>query len=378
MIAEAALLAAVAAVAVGAVGALVVRALAVRSLVAAAVVAPVVVILSVAVGVVVTARAMFISDHDQAVTLVVTATSLPIAAVFGWLIARRVQELMRASAQEAAQRDRDRQVEQSRRELVAWVSHDLRTPLAGIRAMAEALEDGHAPADGSYPARIRSEADRMSDMVGGLLALSRLQSGTLRLDRAPVDIGDLVSDAVASARVLADRRGVQVTGSAPPRAVTASADVGELSRALSNLVTNALTHTPAGGTVDISLTAGRTHSGRDDVAAGTGRSEVDGPGPRHENGEDGGDDESDRVARVTVADACGGIPEDELDRLFEPGWRGTRARTPAAGVGAGLGLAVARGIARAHGGDVTVANTGPGCRFELTLPLLEAGPDHRP
>ncbi|GAA2744299.1 HAMP domain-containing sensor histidine kinase [Terrabacter aerolatus] len=358
MIAEAALLAAIAAVAVGVVGALAVRALAARSLVAAAVVAPVVVILSVAVGVVVTARAMFINDHDQSVVLVVTATSLPIAAVFGWLIARRVQQLMRASAQEAAQRDRDRQVEQSRRELVAWVSHDLRTPLAGIRAMAEALEDGHAPPDGSYPGRIRSEADRMSDMVGGLLALSRLQSGTLRLDRAPVDVGDLVSDAVASARVLAGRRGVHVTGSAPPRAVTVSADVGELSRALSNLVTNALTHTPAGGTVDISLAAAPT------AAAG------DGLGPTHA----AAGDRTDRghgFAHLAVTDGCGGIAHDDLDRLFEPGWRGTRARTPAAGVGAGLGLAVARGIARAHGGDVTVANTGPGCRFELTLPLDE-------
>jgi signal transduction histidine kinase len=348
VIAEAALLAALAAVAVGAVGALAVRALAVRSLVTAAVVAPVVVILTVVVGVVVTARAMFINDHDQAVVLIVTATSLPIAAAFGWLIARRVQQLMRASAQEAAQRDRDRQVEQSRRELVAWVSHDLRTPLAGIRAMAEALEDGHAPADGSYPARIRSEADRMSDMVGGLLALSRLQSGTLRLDLAPVDVGDLVSDAVASARVLADGRGVHVTGSAPPLAVTASADAGELSRALSNLVTNALTHTAPGGTVDISLDA-------------------------DPDGTDGAG-----FARVAVADGCGGIPEDELERLFEPGWRGTSARTPAAGVGAGLGLAVARGIARAHGGEVTVANTGPGCRFELTLPLHEQRTEEHP
>ena len=348
MIAEAALLAALAAVAVGAVGALAVRALAARSLVTAAVVAPVVVILTVVVGVVVTARAMFINDHDQAVVLIVTATSLPIAAAFGWLIARRVQQLMRASAQEAAQRDRDRQVEQSRRELVAWISHDLRTPLAGIRAMAEALEDGHAPADGSYPARIRSEADRMSEMVGGLLALSRLQSGTLRLDLAPVDVGDLVSDAVASARVLADGRGVHVTGSAPPLAVTASADAGELSRALSNLVTNALTHTAPGGTVDISLDA-------------------------DPDGTDGAG-----FARVAVADGCGGIPEDELERLFEPGWRGTSARTPAAGVGAGLGLAVARGIARAHGGEVTVANTGPGCRFELTLPLHEQRTEDHP
>ena len=337
MIIEAALLAAGAAVAVGVVGAVAVRAIAARSLVAAAVVAPLVVILSVAAGVVVTTRAMFINEHDQGIVLVVTATSLPIAAVFGWLIARRVQLLMRRAAEQAAERQRDRQVEENRRELVAWVSHDLRTPLAGIRAMAEALEDGHASADGSYPARIRAEADRMSDMVGGLLALSRLQSGTLRLDRMPVDLGDLVSDALASARVLADRRGVRVEGAAPDAAVTAPVDAGEVSRALANLVTNALAHTDAGGTVDISLTAGPD------------------------------------VARIAVADGCGGIPDDDLDRLFEPGWRGTSARTPAVGVGAGLGLAVARGIARAHGGEVTVANAGTGCRFELTLPLLADG-----
>ena len=242
MIAEAALLAALAAVAVGTVGALVVRALASRSLVAAAVLAPVVVILSVALGVVVTAHAMFINEHDQAVVLVVTATSLPIAAVFGWLIARRVQELMRASAEEAAERDRDRQVEESRRELVAWVSHDLRTPLAGIRAMAEAIEDGHAPADGSYPARIRSEADRMSDMVGG-------SSRCRDCSPAPCDSTahpwTSATSCPTPSRLHASSRiaGGHVGGSAPAESVTASADAGEVSRALANLVTNALTHT---------------------------------------------------------------------------------------------------------------------------------------
>jgi signal transduction histidine kinase len=332
MIPEAALLAASAALVVSLVGALVVRWTAKRSLAAAAVVAPVVVILGVAAGVVVTTRAMFINEHDQAVVLAVIAVSLPIAAVFGWLIARGVQRLMRQAAAEAAERDRDRQVEASRRELVAWVSHDLRTPLAGIRAMAEALEDGHAPTDGSYPGRIRAEADRMSDMVAGLLALSRLQSGTLTLDRMPVDLNDLVSDAVASGRVLAAGRGVTVTGSATPP-VTASVDSRELSRAIANLVTNAVAHTDAGGMVEISLAA------------------------------------RDGTARIGVVDECGGIPPAQLERLFEPGWRGTAARTPAAGVGAGLGLAVARGIARAHGGDVTVENVGRGCRFDLTVPL---------
>lgn len=330
---EAVLLAAAAAVVVGVLGALVVRAVATRSLAVAAVVAPVVVVLSVVVGILVTARAMFINEHDQAVVLAVTATSLPIAGLFGWLIGRRIQDLARRSASEAAERERDRQVEASRRELVAWMSHDLRTPLAGIRAMAEALEDGHAPDDGSYPRRMRVEVDRLSDMVGGLLALSRLQSGTLVLQRQPIDLGDLVSDAVASARVLASGRGVEVVGSAV-LSVVAPVDAAELSRAIANLLTNAVTHTTPPGRVQVSLTTAGEY------------------------------------ARVEVSDGCGGIPDWQVERLFEPGWRASEGRSPGAGVGAGLGLAVARGIARAHDGDVEVTpRSGDGCRFELVVPL---------
>ena len=332
MIAEAALLAGGAGLAVGGLGLLAVHATAKRSLAAAAVLAPVVVVVSVVAGVLVTSRAMFISEHDRGVVLVVIGISLPIALLFGLLIASRVQRLSRRATEEAAARRRDQEVEANRRELVAWVSHDLRTPLAGIHALAEAIEDGMAPPDGSYAARIRAEADRMAGMISGLLALSRLQSGTLRLDRTTVDLGDLVSDAVASARVLAEPVGVSVTGSAPT-GVTAEVDASELSRALTNLLTNAVRHTPAGEEVVVTLRTG------------------------------------DGEATFAVADACGGIPEDHLPRLFEPGWRGTTARTPGAGEGAGLGLAVARGIAEAHGGTVSARNEGRGCRFELTVPV---------
>ncbi len=131
MIAEAALLAGAAALVVGLVGVVAVRALAGRSLVAAAIVAPLVGVLTVVAGIAVTSRAMFINDHDRSVVLIVTATALPIAALFGWLIARRVQGLARVAADQVAARERDREVEANRRELVAWVSHDLRTPLAG-------------------------------------------------------------------------------------------------------------------------------------------------------------------------------------------------------------------------------------------------------
>jgi signal transduction histidine kinase len=326
------LLAAVTAVVVGMLGAALVALQARRSLALAAVLAPIVVVIIVTAGVVAAAEGMFISEHDHRVVLVVLATCLPIAGLFGWLIATRVQAVVRRSVEAASERERDREVEARRRELVAWVSHDLRTPLAGIRAMAEALGDGVAPPGSDYPARILAETDRMSDMVGGLLALSRLQSGSLVLDLGSVDLADLVSDAVASARPVAERRGVTVAASADG-AVLARVDAAELGRALGNLVTNAVTHTPARGVVHVRLSSGP------------------------------------EGALVTVDDECGGIAPDHAQRVFEPGWRATRGRTPGSGVGAGLGLAIAQGIARAHGGDVEVTPAhGAGCRFRLTVP----------
>ncbi|WP_377644608.1 sensor histidine kinase [Oryzobacter terrae] len=329
---NAVLLAAGTAIVVGLLGALLVRWQAQTSLVRAAVLTPVVVIVIVTAGIVATAQGMFISEHDHHVVLAVLATCLPIAGLFGWFLASRVQEVVRRSVTEASERERDREVEARRRELVAWMSHDLRTPLAGIRAMAEALGDGVAPDGSDYPARIRAETDRMSDMVGGLLALSRLQSGSLVLDRATVDLADLVSDAVASARPVAERLGVSIEGTSSG-SVLADIDASELGRALSNLVTNAVNHTPQQGVVHVCLRA---------VA---------------------------EAAAISVDDECGGIDPHQASRVFEPGWRATAGRTPGAGVGAGLGLAVARGIARAHGGDVEVTPAkGPGCRFLLTVP----------
>ncbi|MGG5258149.1 sensor histidine kinase [Phycicoccus avicenniae] len=330
---EVVLLSAVTSVVVGLLGAGVVAWQARRSLARAAALAPVVVVVIVTAGVAAAAQGMFISEHDHRVVLGVLATCLPIAALFGWLIAGRVQQVVRRSVQEAAERERDRAVEERRRELVSWVSHDLRTPLAGIRAMAESLEDGVAPEGSGYPARILAEADRMSDMVGGLLALSRLQSGSLVLDREPVDLADLVSDTVASAAPVAARREVTIAAAATG-SVVARVDATELGRALGNLVANAVTHTSPRGTVHVRL----------DRAGGS--------------------------AVLTVEDECGGIAPDHAERVFEPGWRAAGGRTPSSGVGAGLGLAVARGIARAHGGDVDLTpEHGAGCRFRLTVPL---------
>jgi signal transduction histidine kinase len=211
------------------------------------------------------------------------------------------------------------------------VSHDLRTPLAGMQAMTEALEDGVVTDPARYLARMRTDIDRMSGMVDDLLALSRLQSDALRLSLEHVSVADLVSDSLAAAQPLADAGRVRLSGSAEG-AVPAVVDSRELSRALGNLLVNAIRHTPPDGSITMRA-----------------RTEPTGP-------------------VIVVSDQCGGIPEPDLDRVFEPGWRGSFARTPSPGDGAGLGLAIVRRVAEAHGGEVEVRNQGGGCRFELRLP----------
>lgn len=297
----------------------------------AAALAPAMVVAAMGAGIWVTARAMFLSEHDIGVVLIVLAAALPIALALGTWLAMQMRSLTQEAAEEAAARAAALEVEQARRDLVAGVSHDLRTPLAGIRAMAESLEDGVAADPPHYLARIRAEVDRMDTMVGNLLDLSRLQSGGQRLREETVDLRDLVSDVVASARIVGEREGVCVTGEAP-HPVLVAGDTELLGRAVANLLSNAVRHTPAGGAVAVSV------------------------------------DDRDGVATVTVADGCGGIPTDDLPRVFDAGFRGSRARTPAEGASGGLGLALVREVVAAHGGEVGVVNEPPGCRFTVTLP----------
>lgn len=292
-------------------------------------------VLSVLAGVIGVAQGMFIEEHDLDVLLIVVMISGVVSVAMGlWLGRRLAAEAMWA----AEVRARERRLEASRRELVAWVSHDLRTPLAGLRAMAEALEDGvvsDPDTVADYHRRIRTETDRVASLVDDLFELSRINAGALRLTLASVSLGDVVSDAVASATPVAAARGVTlhaaetgwptVTGSEP-----------ELTRVVGNLLRNAIHHTPSDGAVTV--TGGRDESG----------------------------------GWLAVTDACGGIPEWDLPRVFDVAFRGAPARTPdptTDGAGGGLGLAIVRGLVEAHRGDVEVDNVGGGCRFVVHLPL---------
>lgn len=323
--------AALAAAAAGLAGAVAVAFVARRSTTAAAVLTPVVVVLALAAGIVASARSMVLEGADLAVVWTVLLAVVPVAVGVGVVLARRTSALQREAEREAAARRAAVEVEERRRELVAWVSHDLRTPLAGIRAMTEALEDGVAPDPADYHRRIRQETRRLSGMVDDLLALSRLQAGQLRLEPVRVALRDLVSDTLAAVEPVAAERGVEVGGECAPD-VVAHVDEAAFSRCLTNLVVNAAQYSERGGQVVV-------------------EAETRGP-----------------VAVVSVIDSCGGIAAEDLPHLFEAGWRGSRARTPGAATGAGLGLSIVRGLAEAMGGSVEVASQPGGCRFELRVP----------
>jgi signal transduction histidine kinase len=367
----------------GAVGAGVIAAVALRALrsaplsaqAAAAGLAPMV---AVAVGVAGAASAMFISAHDLRVLLVVLPGAGTVAVITALVLGRRVaagaHELARrahrigddalpseptlsvtstreladvaaqldaALARLAESRDRTAALERNRRELVAWVSHDLRTPLAGIRAMVEALEDGvvsDPETVARYHATMRREADRLACLVDDLFELSRLQAGAVSLGLESAPLGELLSDAVAAASPAAEAKGVRIDHRLDGGMPLVELSTPEMTRVLRNLLDNAIRHTPPGGLV---LVEASVEHGGGSVA-------------------------------VAVSDTCGGIPDADLPRVFELAYRGDAARAPADG-GAGLGLAIARGLVDAHEGDISVRNEGQGCTFTVRLP---AGP-HR-
>lgn len=331
------LLALACSVPVAALGAVVLLRLRHRSLVTSVVVLTLVPMLSILAGVIVTSGFMFTAElrTTAVVWVTVSLVSLPTALLLG-------RSLARQSVWEREARERERAAERSRRQLVAWISHDLRTPLAGILAMTEALEDGVVSDAGDvkdYIGRIRHESLRLSSLIDDLFAMSRIHAGAYATQRCPVSLHDVAGEAAAGTAPSAEAAGVSVQ-------VHPAADAGrlvrgndaELLRVVRNLLGNAVRHSADGSTVRLST---------------------------------GGDG---AYAWLRVDDACGGIPRDDIEHVFDLAFRGTAARerggaaTEAAR--AGLGLTIARGLVEAHGGRVSVVNHGPGCRFEVRLPAV--------
>jgi signal transduction histidine kinase len=216
----------------------------------------------------------------------------------------------------------------TRRELVAWASHDLRTPLANMQAMLEALEDGLAAPDEYVPA-LRDQVRALSNLVDDLFELARIDAGVLTLELHRLPVAPVVSSSLRG--VAAEARSRHVTLAAEvDRAVIARFAPEKVERVLMNLLTNALRHTPSDGSVAVRV------------------EEVEG------------------AVRVAVEDSGVGLDEEARTRMFERFWRGDRPRTSS---GSGLGLAIARGLVEAHGGRIWAEDReGGGARICFTLP----------
>ncbi len=322
----------------------------------------------------VTARLMFANQHDLTLATILLLFAGGIAMSLGYLMAMALTDrimILNAAAKEIAQGNlnvrvsvtgademanlartfnematqleaaarKQKELDTLRRDLVAWAGHDLRTPLASIRVIVEALADGVVQ-DSATVQRYLQTAQRdirsLSQLIDDLFEMAQLDGGGLQLERRLNSISDLISGTLESFSAQAERQGVRLEGSCAPDVGPMWIDAQKISRVLANLVGNALQHTPAGGAV--SVCASTTTDG----------------------------------VQVEVADTGEGISPDDLPRVFEQFYRGEKSRSRATG-GAGLGLAIAKGIVEAHGGRIWVeSKLGRGTRFIFTLPTSKA------
>ena len=300
----------------------------------------------------------WVSFHmgDDVKILAVSAGSATVAVVAGLVlarsIARSVEQVRDASAELAAGNLRVRAPEggpaevadlaasfnemaaglerlfDARRELVAWASHDLRTPLANMQAMLEALEDGLVAPETTVPV-LREQVAHLSSLVDDLFELARIDAGALTLELRDALLEPVVGSCLRGVEADARRRRVGLAAVVPEE-LRARCAPEKVERVLFNLVTNALRHTPSDGSVAVRA------------------------------------EQVDHEVRITVEDTGEGLDDEARTRMFDRFWRGDPARSVR---GAGLGLAIARGIVEAHGGRIW-AESPPdgGARVSFTLP----------
>lgn len=316
------------------------------------------------------ARLMFASQHDLLLATVLLAFATLIAMSLGFFLSEaitdRIQMLNRAARNLAqgnfnirmddrgrdemaslaasfnemtaylrAAEQKQKELETMRRDLIAWISHDLRTPLTSIRAILEALGDGvvEDPATAQrYMETAQRDIRSLSNLIDDLFEMAQVDAGGLKVNLEPGSLTDLISDTIESFSELAKRQEITLTGSVEPGTDPVQMDAQRMGRVLANLVGNAIRYTSPGGQIHICA----------------------------ERGAEG--------VTVAVRDSGDGIKPEDLPHVFERFYRGEKSRNRATG-GSGLGLAIAKGVIQAHGGQIGVTSeAGEGTRFFFTLP----------
>ncbi|OGO23463.1 MAG: hypothetical protein A2Z28_05760 [Chloroflexi bacterium RBG_16_51_9] len=226
--------------------------------------------------------------------------------------------------------------EQSRKNMVADIAHELRTPLSNIKGYLEAVSDGVIKPDTDTIGKLDEEATLLARLVEDLQELSLAEAGTLKLVCNPENIAGLVNQTVAIVQAKALAKGLSLSAKLPDKLPLVNIDAHRISQVLRNLLENAITHSAAGGTITVDVRA-----------------------------------QDNRTIEVSVTDTGQGIPPEELPLIFERFYRVDKSRTRATG-GSGLGLTIAKRLVEAHGGKITAqSEMGKGSRFSFTIPASE-------
>ena len=326
------------------------------------------------VNVTITALLMFSEPHDLALLTVLLLFSLVVSTFFSFAVARSMTssvESLKRGALLLAEGDlsvrvtatstdevgdlaniintmadkleqafhRQRELEQARKDLIASVSHDLRTPLASMRAMVEAISDGvvsDTQTVQKYCGNIKNEVEHLSALIDDLFELSRLDSGTLDLQLQPSSVDDMLSTVLIGMQAEAATHSLELRSELNDELEPVMADSHKIQRVLYNLTQNAIRNTPADGTIVMEAC---------DIG---------------------------EMIRIDVADTGPGIAEEDLDKVFDRFYTGEKLRSREYG-SVGLELAIAKGIVEAHGGRIWVESAlGSGSRFSFCLPKANA------
>ena len=325
----------------------------------------------------VTARLMFASQHDLLLATILLIFAGGIAMALGLflsnaltdrihLINRAAQAVSRGeldvriamkgrdevsqlaqafnnmTAQLQAAQLQQHKLDEMRKNLIAWVSHDLQTPLASMQVIIEALADRVVTdplTEQRYLSTLQKNIRDLSELIDDLFQMTQLDAGGLPLDLDHASLLDLLSDTLESFQAQASQQGIALSASIAPQVGMVTMDTSRIGRVLNNLISNALRHTKSGGKVQ--LIAEREAA----------------------------------LVRIKVIDSGEGISPEDLPYVFDQFYRGEKSRSRQTG-GAGLGLAIARGIVQAHGGEISVeSQLGSGSTFCFTLPDKKPSPD---